>query len=113
MQNQILLVVHGIGTQQRGDTLHQCVCGILKVGDDLSLHDGSGAALAVDDIKQCRLDHVRLRQGTAEVRLYEVYWADLLPEPENDFSSFELEETTWFGWLNWKAGMAAELAQQG
>jgi hypothetical protein len=105
MQSQALLVVHGIGTQQRGDTLDQCARGILKVGDGLSLHDGSGAALAVEDIKQCRLDHVRLRQGTAEVRLYEVYWADLLPAPASDFSSFKFEETTWFGWLNWKAGL--------
>ena len=41
------------------------------------------------------------------LRLYEVYWADLLPNElvHGSFDKFDLEEIAWFGWLNWRAGL--------
>ncbi len=107
MQNHALLVVHGIGTQRRGDTLAQCARGLLAVCPEATLVDGDLGIVAPGDIQERQLHHARLRHGACEVRLYEVYWADLLPSDAVDgaFSTFDFEETTWFGWLNWKAGL--------
>lgn len=102
-----LLVVHGISTQRRGDTLAQCARGLLAVCPGAILAAGTLEELKPDGIQEQQLGHVRLRQGECELRLCEVYWADLLPSDavEGAFSQFAFEETTWFGWLNWKAGL--------
>lgn len=102
-----LIVVHGIGTQRRGDTLYQCACGLLKVCGGAQLLDDAGAAIAAEDIRVRGLDRASLRQGRFVLRLYEVYWADLLPDElvHGSFDKFDLEEITWFGWLNWRAGL--------
>lgn len=102
-----LIVVHGIGTQQRGDTLYQCACGLLDVCDGAQLLDAAGGAMAAQDIRERRLDRACLRQGGFVLRLYEVFWADLLPADlvRGSFDKFDLEEITWFGWLNWRAGL--------
>jgi hypothetical protein len=102
-----LIVVHGIGTQQRGDTLFQCACGLLNVCRGAQLHEGAGKAIEAQDIREQQLDQVTLRQGSFELRLYEVYWADLLPDDlvHDSFDKSDLEEITWFGWLNSRAGL--------
>ncbi len=107
MQSPALLVVHGIGRQSRGDALAQCVGGLLSVCPEATLHTSDLADLSLGGLQEQQLSHVRLRQGGREVRLYEVYWADLLPNDAvaGAFSKFDLEETTWFGWLNWQAGL--------
>ena len=102
-----LIVVHGIGRQQLGDTLHQVACGLLDVCGGAQLLDASGAAIAAKDIRERQLDRASLRQGSFVLRLYEVYWADLLPDDlvHDSFNKFNFEEVTWFGWLNWRAGL--------
>ncbi len=91
--------------QQRGDTLYQCACRLLNICGGAQLLDDSDGAIAAQDICVRRLDRARLRQGNFALRLYEVYWADLLPdEPVHEsFDKFDLEEITWIGWLNWRA----------
>ena len=108
-----LIVVHGIGRQQLGDTLHQVACGLLDVCGGAQLLDASGAAIAAKDIRERQLDRASLRQGSFVLRLYEVYWADLLPDDlvHDSFNKFNFEEVTWFGWLNWRAGSPARGAQ--
>ena len=59
-----LLVVHGIGAQERGDTLHKLTRG-------LQLVDPAFDPQPVGDCIEGTL-------GGCPVRLYEVYWADLL-----------------------------------
>ena len=102
-----LIVVHGIGRQLLGDTLHQVACGLLDVCGGAQLLDASGAAIAANDIRERQLDRASLRQGSFVLRLYEVYWADLLPDDlvHDSFNKFNFEEVTWFGWLNWRAGL--------
>jgi hypothetical protein len=70
-----LIVVHGIGTQQRGDTLYQCASGLLTVCAGSQLLDESGGVIAAEEIRARRLDCASLRQGGFVLRLYEVYWA--------------------------------------
>jgi hypothetical protein len=107
MNSPALLVVHGIGTQKRGDVLRQCVLGLLAVCQEACLLDAGAKLIVPDDIRTNNLDHVRIRQGSHEIRLYEVYWADLLPDEavQGNFSKFDFEETTWFPLLNWRAGL--------
>lgn len=102
-----LIVVHGIGTQQRGETLCQCACGLLNVCSGAQLLDDAGSVITAQDIRVRQLDRASLRQGSFVLRLYEVYWADLLPDDlvQGSFDKFKLEEVTWFGWLNWRAGL--------
>lgn len=107
MNSPALLVVHGIGTQKRGDVLCQCVRGLLAVCQGARLFDAAAKPTMPDEIRTKNLDHVRIRQGSHEIRLYEVYWADLLPDAvvDRSFSKFDFEETTWFPLLNWRAGL--------
>lgn len=102
-----LIVVHGIGRQQRGDTLHQCTLGLLTVCTGALLFDEAGHAIEAPDILARQLDRATLRQGRFELRLFEVYWADLLPADlvHDSFDKFDLEEITWFGWFNARAGL--------
>lgn len=102
-----LIVVHGIGRQQRGDTLHPCVGGLLAVCKGAQLRDEAGQAIAVDHILTSRLDRVTPHQGGLALRLFEVHWADLLPADlvHDRFDKFALDEVTWFGWLNGRAGL--------
>ena len=99
--------MHGIGTQQRGDTLYQCACGLLEICGGAQLLDESGGAIAAQDILVRRLDRASLRQGSFVLRLCEVYWAALLPNElvHGSFDKFDLEEIAWFGWLNWRVGL--------
>lgn len=101
-----LLVVHGIGTQARGDTLHQCVEGLIGVCQPIELRDFEGKALVLEDIRKRGLSEVRLHAAQKQWSLAEVYWADIADDAlEGDFSSFAFEETSWFPLLNFRAGL--------
>jgi hypothetical protein len=102
-----LIVVHGIGTQKPGATLRQAVEGLLCVCSDATLTDATGAAIESKDIETAPLDRVCVRQGPLTIRVFEVYWADLLPDEavEKTFDKSDFDETTWFPLLNWRAGL--------
>jgi hypothetical protein len=102
-----LLVIHGIGSQQRGELLESCVAGLQQTYPSATLLDRSGTRITCQDITKRALDEVRLTEGSWVVHLYEVYWADILSGPQVDgsFNKFLFEETTWFPWLNWTSGL--------
>lgn len=104
-----LLVIHGIGIQRPGETLWQVVDGLTAACPDLEVRDADGQVIAPATIKDKErpLREVVLRQGGRDVRAFEVYWANLLPDEhvKASFNKFDLEETTWFPWLNWRAGL--------
>jgi hypothetical protein len=62
-----LLIVHGIGEQRRGETTAKLLVGLKRAyGDAVQVqHDANGFAESVTANNQT-------------VRLYEVYWADIL-----------------------------------
>jgi hypothetical protein len=102
-----LIVVHGIGTQLPGATLRQAASGLMAVCPKASLIDSSGAVIQLQDIETLKLRQVQIRQGPLTMRLFEAYWADLLPNEavKNTFDPFYFEETTWFPLFNWRAGL--------
>jgi hypothetical protein len=99
--------VHGIGTQKRGDVLRQWAFASVSGSGFGGLVDAEAKTIEPKEITQQNLDHVRIRQGSHQIRLYEVYWADLMPDADVDgiFSDSDFEETTWFPLLNWRAGL--------
>lgn len=102
-----LVVVHGIGRQLPGATLRQAAAGLLAVCPGATLHAVDGDSITEADIDGRALQRVLIRQGTRTLRLFEVYWADLLPDAlvSGTFTQFHLDETTWFPYLNWRAGL--------
>lgn len=85
-----ILVVHGIGAQQPGETVGKLLAGLGRVGRDVISSEADGA----------------LTIGGQPVRIYEVYWADLL-KGDNTIGAFqmkELQSLSWFPWLNWRRG---------
>ena len=86
-----LLVVHGIGAQERGETLGKLVSGLRRVEGSApkTIHDGVVATV-----------------GGQPVRFYEVYWADLLKGDvtRGAFQIKELQSLSWFPWLNFRHG---------
>jgi hypothetical protein len=102
-----LLVIHGIGTQLPGEVLSQCVKGLLGVCSEATLQDSRSSPIGPESIIRNELDAVRIVTPDVTIRLYEVHWADLLPDEavNGSFSKFDFEETTWFPWLNWRAGL--------
>lgn len=105
-----LLVVHGIGSQKRGETLTQCAAGLRMAYPNATLLNRAGAGIDLGDITHRGLDQVTLRQGPWQVNLYEVYWADILggANVEASFNKSLLEETTWFPWFNYRRGLLAK-----
>ena len=87
-----LLVVHGIGAQKPGDTVD-------KLARGLRLLD---PAFVPQDTR----DGVIATLGGQSVRLYEVYWADLLSgdETRGAFQITELQSLSWFPWYNLRRG---------
>jgi len=74
-----LLLVHGVGSQERGKMLRDFAIGLRRIVPELDPEAiQSGDTIVVG--KQC-------------VRLYEVYWADLMKE-ERSRGSFTVEEFT-------------------
>ncbi len=87
-----VLVVHGIGDQERGETLDKLLHGLGRV-EGFSLPESAN-------------DVVRATVGGQSVRFYEVYWADLLKGQVTlgNFQMNELQSISWFPWLNFRSG---------
>lgn len=84
-----LLLVHGIGAQESGDTTSQFVAGILRAFPEAHFN------------KDTRTLSVESRL----IRLYEVYWADLLKkENKGSFNQDLMTSVTWLPWLHYRAG---------
>ena len=81
-----VLVVHGIGAQKPGEAVGKLIAGLSRVerGFGANGHDGV------------------LTLGGQPVRLYEVYWADLLmgAASRDAFRIEEMQSVTWFPLLN-------------
>lgn len=87
-----VLVVHGIGAQEPGETLGKLLNGLRRVHGDAipaTAHDGVVANL-----------------GGRRARFHEVYWADLLRGDitYGGFQIMELQSLSWFPWLNLRRG---------
>ncbi|MEZ4702565.1 MAG: hypothetical protein R2834_19685 [Rhodothermales bacterium] len=88
-----LLIVHGIGEQKAGETRDKLVHGLSRAyGDRLRVAES---------------DPVDLELDGKTVRLYEVYWADLLSgdRVRDSFRWGVVQALGWFPWLNWKHGL--------
>lgn len=90
-----LLIVHGIGEQRRGETSEKLVKGLSRLyGGDLQVERGA------DNLP------VAVTAAGQTVRVYEVYWADIL-SGDRVANTFRWDMTLslgWFPWLNWKTG---------
>jgi hypothetical protein len=87
-----LLVVHGIGAQQPGETIEKLAKGLRLVDPGFAPRaDGTGISATV---------------GGHPVRLYEVYWADLLmgDATRGTFLINELQSLSWFPLFNLRRG---------
>ena len=87
-----LLVVHGIGAQKPGETVAKLARGLRLVDPDFApRHTAEGVVATV---------------GGQSVRLYEVYWADLLAgeHTRGAFQITELQSLSWFPWFNLRRG---------
>jgi hypothetical protein len=79
--------VHGIGAQRRGETVAKLIAGLQRV-DPAFAAGGSDGVLTLDG---------------RPLRLYEVYWSNLLSGKRirGTFNIFELMSVSWFPLLNW------------
>lgn len=87
-----VLVVHGIGAQQPGETLGKLLHGLRRLhGAALPAHAEHGAVVTL---------------GGKRVRFHELYWADLLrgDMTRGGFRILELQSLSWFPWLNLRRG---------
>ncbi len=91
-----LLVVHGVGKQNRGATMR----GVLK-----GLQHSYGDAIGIDWVENDR--HALITGLGRPVHVIEVYWADLLrgETVEGTFDFARVFEVTWFPSLNARAGL--------
>jgi hypothetical protein len=108
MTNTIgLLVVHGIGSQRRGETLAACARALVRAYPSARLVDRSGVFITSKQIRNWEFDEAVLTAPGWQVHLYEVYWASILSGPVVDasFHKFLFEETTWFPWFNQRCGL--------
>lgn len=82
-----VLVVHGIGAQEPGEGVGKLLAGLDRVQP--------GSAAQVAHAGMCTV-------GGQLVRLYEVYWADLLKGgiTHGAFQMNELQSLSWFPWFN-------------
>jgi len=81
-----VLVVHGIGAQKPGEAVGKLIAGLSRVERDFGANGHDGV----------------LTLGGQPVRLYEVYWADLLmgAASRDAFRIEEMQSVTWFPLLN-------------
>lgn len=91
-----LLIVHGIGEQRRGETPEKLIKGLSRLyGKSLQIErDGEGMPVAFAAAGQT-------------VRIYEVYWADILSGERvaNTFRWDLILSLGWFPWFNWQGGL--------
>lgn len=85
-----ILVVHGIGAQEPGETERKLLAGLRRIGPELTVPDDGGM----------------ITISGQPVRVYEVYWADLLKGDSTigAFQMKELQSLSWFPWRNWRCG---------
>jgi hypothetical protein len=85
-----ILVVHGIGAQQAGESAHKLLAGLARVDRNVESTAHEGAVTVYGQ----------------PVRIYEVYWADLLSgaSTRGAFDIKELQSLSWFPWLNHRCG---------
>ncbi|GAA5520855.1 hypothetical protein LQ318_03885 [Aliifodinibius salicampi] len=98
-----LLVVHGIGDQNRGETLE----GVLE-----GLRLAYGNRLRVQREKQ---DYALVKGFTRPIHIFEVYWADLL-HGETVKGTFDIDrifEIAWFPLFNYKSNLLAHGISRG
>lgn len=102
-----ILVIHGIGSQAPGEFLASWIRRLHEAYPGGILTSRTGNRIQAEDVRRLGLHEVVLTHGARELRFYEVYWADRLAgDPvAGSFHKFLFEETTWFPWLNWKAGL--------
>jgi hypothetical protein len=83
-----VLVVHGIGRQERGVTVRKLAEGVARFAD-VPVPAATG-------------DHFTTTIAGRELRLYEVHWADVLSGPvtKGTCSMQELQSLAWFPWFN-------------
>lgn len=84
-----VLIVHGVGAQAPGDSIHKLLNGLALVpGSKVPPAAGPGPVAA--------------EVAGIRVRLYEVHWADLLQgeSTRDTFSAREFQAAAWFPWLN-------------
>lgn len=89
-----LLLVHGVGSQKRGETLNGLLSGLrLAFGDRLG-------------IRRTAEDHAVLEGVGRPVHIFEVYWADLLHGDivKRTFDPERIMEVAWFPLLNHRSG---------
>ncbi len=95
-----LLVVHGIGSQERGETLRELLGGLrLAFGDQLI-------------VRQETEDHAVLDGIGRPVHVFEVFWADLLggEAVRRSFDFHRIFEVVWFPLLNHRSGRLSPAA---
>ena len=88
-----LLVVHGIGAQEPGETLGKLLAGLRRV-----------APGSLPDVPK---DGAEGQLRGQRIRFYEVYWADLLKGDitRGSFLMNELQSLAWFPWFNLRRGV--------
>jgi hypothetical protein len=94
MKSIAILVVHGIGSQVAGETSGKLLRGVMR-------------AYAIEPRHE--VESVRVVIESREVRIYEVWWADLLAGDavRNTFNTWDLQALAWFPWMNWRTGLAS------
>jgi hypothetical protein len=87
-----LVVVHGIGAQNSGEALGKLIRGLRTIDPNFNPADGR--------------DGLAATLGGQPVRLYEVYWADLLKGEmtRGAFQMNELQSLSWFPYFNIRRG---------
>ena len=85
-----ILVVHGIGAQEPGESAGRLLAGLARLEPGLASSE-LGSVITI---------------GGQPVRLYEVYWADLLKDhsTRGAFRMTELQSLSWFPWFNHRRG---------
>lgn len=86
-----ILVVHGVGAQEPGETVQKLLKGLSLVkGAEVPAANGA--------------DPMHARVAGRPLRLYEVHWADVLmgEDTKGTFSGKEFQASAWFPWLNWR-----------
>ncbi|HEX7796246.1 MAG TPA: hypothetical protein VF456_17915 [Vicinamibacterales bacterium] len=91
MAHTALLVVHGIGAQEPGETRKKLADGLRRIDRGVPPEIADGTVITV---------------GGQPIRLYEVYWADILKgdRTRGAFQMDELQSVSWFPWFNFRRG---------
>ena len=93
-----VLVVHGIGRQEQGESLRGLLRGLRR---GFILPDPDGALGSFCRETDGSIQSPTLKLPDREIVFYEVHWAEVMEEFEwLSFSFTSLEDVSWFPWLN-------------